>query len=120
MKQNDFHFKQNNYITIKYISFRMHGNHLHENIYCILVGLINTQIHLGKNNITIMNLTLKINHTNLHVAHFLVLLQSSKKCHPLDIENFILFQNIYNQIHPKNFIPSVFSRLQRLIQDMYT
>lgn len=68
---------------------------------------------------TTMNLTLKINHTKLHIAHFLVQLQSLRKRHPLDIEIFILFQNIYNQIHPKNFIPNVLSRQQRLIQDMY-
>jgi len=49
---------------------------------------------------TTMNLTLKINHTKLHIA-FSVLLQSLKKCHPLNIESFILSQNIYNQIHPK-------------------
>ncbi len=85
----------------------MHGNHLHGNTYCILGGVINTQIHLAKNKMTTMNLTPKINHTKLHITQFLVLLQSLRKCHPLNIEKLILFQNIYNQIHPKNFILNV-------------
>jgi hypothetical protein len=88
-------------LLLKYLFFKTHGNHLHGNTYCILGGVINTQIHLRENKMTTMNLTLKINHTKLHIAHFLVLLQSLKKCHPLNIESFILFQNIYNQIHPK-------------------